>query len=402
MTTSLRKAAKCAGITDDFSVRDVTHLAERLPPFHGLQLPEDGTISTLALMRHLERHLCEAGSDYHKVPVPPELRSPSMEEGQILIDGIAREIALFMGRSDWELDWHIFPTLDQDVHDRLLQSGELSHDTLFCEFMVIDDSHDETLGRTWYSSDMDAVLMLATPPADNPDEWVTASEYWSARADDSQGSNVEVAALDSATRANSHLLAGRVYLQGVFVNDEDHLEIHPLDSIAYAREFADSQTLLQARAGDGAWPDSTLTWRVAAVTNAGGHRINNCDFLARARTTTWYLDLPGRARAADAVVTVVEDPTPRFRYPATQHHHLFPPQLPETRWISERGVSRVTVQPPPDGRPRPTREYPRDPLDPQQWPKLKVTVTMDQPSDCEGPPWQCGGFWLRDYTVGVG
>ena len=56
-----------------------------------------------------------ADCDYSPVPVPADLRGPTGEEAQILIDGIARRIALFMGKRDWELDWHIYLDLRNQV-----------------------------------------------------------------------------------------------------------------------------------------------------------------------------------------------------------------------------------------------------------------------------------------------
>ena len=60
-----------------------------------------------------------ADCDYSPVPVPADLRGPTGEEAQILIDGIARRIALFMGKRDWELDWHIYLDLRNQVEDQL-------------------------------------------------------------------------------------------------------------------------------------------------------------------------------------------------------------------------------------------------------------------------------------------
>lgn len=408
--TSLMEVARCVGLSGTIAVRrDLAAVARSSAgECAALQPPSDGSVSVLRVMRHLEWCRCSSGCAYQKMPVPLEHRAPSGEEAQILIDGIAERVTLFMGQTDWELDWHIYPRLDASVRDQLARIGTLNHDTLFCEFMVVDDSHDETFGgRTWYSADMDPVLLLRPVPGEDT---VTASEHWSHVAADARGAfggdNVEVADIDNAeTRDHAGIIGGRVYLQGAFVNDDDHLEIHPLDSIAYARE-AISDEVLAAKPtdddGQDEWPVTSVKWRVAAVTNAGGHRVNNCDFLRKRRTTVWYLDLPSAARSADASIVVTEA-TPGFLYPAIQHVHLPGSELPPARRIADRQVASIDVQPSPDGRCRSREEFPVDPTDPhdEPWPKLKVTITMEEPADCEGGPWNCGGYWLRDYNITV-
>ena len=86
---------------------------------------------------------------------------------------------------------------------------------------------------------------------------------------------------------------GFVYLQGAFVNDAYHdiqLDIHPLDSIAYAIDKYNKT--ISVNYGHRDWPSNFVRWRVAAFTNSTLHRINKCSYLQKERTTTWYLDLP--------------------------------------------------------------------------------------------------------------
>lgn len=407
--TSLREIAHCVGVSGAISVQGkLVTLARRPDQCGGLELPPDGTVSVLRVMRHLEWCRCSSGCAYQKMPVPFEHRAPSGEEAQILIDGVAERVSLFMGQTDWELDWHIYPRLDDAVRTRLAQIGTLKHDTVFCEFMVVDDSHDETFGgRTWYSADMDPLLLLRPVPGTDA---ATASEHWSQVAAEARGwtggENLEVADIDSdQTRDHAGIIGGRVYLQGAFVNDDDHLEIHPLDSIAYARDAGTGRVLTaRATAEDGPdnWPTRAVRWRVAAVTNAGGHRINNCTFLRKRRTTVWYLDLPSTARSAGASI-VVKEGAPGFLYPAVQHIHLPWDPLPTPERIPDRQVASVDVQPTPDGQPRRREDFPVDPMDrrDEPWPKLKVTITMEEPADCEDGPWDCGGYWLREYEIAV-
>ena len=179
-----------------------------------------------------------------------------------------------MGKSDWELDWHIFPRLDEPVVTRLQAVGQL-RGTLFCEWMGVDRWEDEILGRQWWSSDMDRILSLRWPLPDARSGAETASEHWSLVEDDNQGGSAEIVAdiNNAAKRGNARIVGGRVYLQGAFVMDDPtdtdehaHLEIHPLDSVAYALDG--DGTVLAQRGTDTSWPRSTVVWRVGVVTNA--------------------------------------------------------------------------------------------------------------------------------------
>jgi len=341
-----------------------------------------GPISLLRVMRRVEWAFC-GGADYLKAGVPVDLRSPSREEAQIIVDGIASKVKLFMGKSDWELDWHVYLNLDEQVKARLRTAGPLPASGLYSELMGIDRWEDEIVGRQWWSSDMDGVFSLRWPlPNGHPDA-ETASEHWSWEANDNQGTNITVADTSvPSSRSNSAIVGSRVYLQGPLVIDmpldtDDHnlLEIHPLDSIAYARD-ANGATL-STRPTDASWPNTTVQWRVAVTTNGGFHRINSCDFLRKARTTVWYLALP-RAASLPGMFTSVTG-----RAPGLWH-------APSNSRYTGRGVKSVTVEPQADGARLSHTAFPVDPVDGRH--KLRVSVTMDQPDD-----W--GGIFLHDYTM---
>src|SRR3712207_1396072 len=161
-----------------------------------------------------------ADCKYSKVRVPANFRGPAGEEAQILVDGIARRISLFMGKKDWELDWHIYLDLPDQVEDRLRRVGHLHRDGLFCEWMIVNRWEDELLGRQWWSDDMDQVLLLAQLPESMRRGGQTISEDWSLIEDESQGGSATTVAQrdDPATRRNSALVehGARVYLQGAF------------------------------------------------------------------------------------------------------------------------------------------------------------------------------------------
>ena len=316
MTTSLQRIAECLNKSGAVSVKDdLLPVAQLELPFRpAIDLPADGSISALQLMRHLEWFWCRGDCVFQKMPVPAQFRAPSGEEAQILLDGIAERVSLFMGSRDDELDWHVYPRLDEATKAALREVGPLEDNKLWCEWMASDHSHDETLGRQWWSSDMDNVLLLRQLPNQRG---ATASEHWSLEEDDAQGdSSTTVAEIDDdQTRSNSGIIGGRVYLQGPFVRDRgsigpfqgnhDHLEIHPLDSIAYARQT--DGTVIAARPTETSWPDRSVQWRVAALANSAKHKINGCGFLKQDRTTVWYLALPNHAGLPSASITVRED-----------------------------------------------------------------------------------------------
>ncbi len=383
MTTSLRHLGECIEASGPFSVRsDLVPAAEqgRFPRIGLGQI--GGPISALRIMRRVEWAFC-GGADYLKTAVPRELRSPSREEAQVIVDGIVSKVKLFMGRSDWELDWHVYLDLDEQVKASLRTAGPLPAGGLYSELMGIDRWEGEIFGRQWWSSDMDGAFSLRWPLPDGHGDAETASEHWSWAANDDQGTNITVAdANDQSRRGNSAIVGRRVYLQGPLVIDmpldtDDHnlLEIHPLDSIAYARDG--SGTTLSARPTDAGWPNTLVQWRVAATTNGKFHRIGSCDFLRQPRTTVWYLALP-RAATLPGVSTFVTG-----RAPGLWH-------APSNQRYTGRGVRSVSVEPPADGAALSPASFPIDPVDGRH--KLRVSITMDEPDD-----W--GGIFLHDYTI---
>ena len=302
-----------------------------------------------------------------------------------------------MGKRDWELDWHIYLDLPDQVEDQLRQVGHLHRDGLFCEWMVVNRWEDELLGRQWWSDDLDQTLLLAQLPESQRRGGQTISEDWSLIEDDSQGGSATTVAQrdDPATRRNSALVehGARVYLQGVFVSDDDHdpahLEIHPLDSIAYAlRPTAGGKwTVLSARPTSSSWPQGVVRWRVAAFTNASFHRVNDCGFVKKERTTVWYLDLPHDAMEPESV-TLVSQASPGF-WSSSQG-----------RRVTGGGIKEVEVEPGPTGSPLELSSFPVDPRDGRR--KLRVQVTMDRPDERD-KGWVSGRF-LRDFdrSVAVG
>ncbi len=388
MTTSLRQVARCLpGGDDDIAVRrDLVPAVESGNPLaqrFGLGKLA-GDVSLAQVMRHLEWQRCDA-ANYLKMPVPLEHRSPSREEAQISVDGLVRRVSLFMGKSDWELDWHIYLDLDPDVHHRLARIGRL-RDTLFCEWMVVNRWEREIVGRQWWSNDMDTMLALRWPLPDGHPEAETASDHWSWVENDHQGDESEtVAALDNPERRNnSALIGGRVYLQGAFVKDDpmdddehNHLEIHPLDSIAYS--IGSDGRVLATSPFETGWPACTVRWRVGAVTNSGFHRINQCSFVAKPRRTIWYLPLPSQASLPGARIGIQEQRPGFWHSPTNQR-------------FEQRGVERMTVTPEPNDGTYSYSSFPADPSDGRR--KLRIDVVMEAPDD-----W--GGLLLRDYTITV-
>jgi hypothetical protein len=174
---------------------------------------------------------------------------------------------------------------------------------------------------------------------------------------------------------------GRVYLQGTFVkcdptaDDHNHLEIHPLDSVAYAKDVAGN--VIAARPSETAWPDRTVVWRVGVVSNAGFHRINSCGFVRRRRTTVWYLTLPAQSSLPTMSISVDQNDPGFWHSPTNQR-------------FTRRGVVNVAVDPPAYGQPHGIASFPIDPVDGRN--KLRVEVTMERPDD-----W--GGLFLRDFTI---
>lgn len=294
---------------------------------------------------------------YSRLPVPPAYQGSSGEKGQIQLDGIATKVEVFHGRVDDEADWHVFINPDDD--DWPVE--------MYCEVMVLDDYSKPTFGDDkFYSADFTLPFRLVKPGSAHP-AWDLGKE-----AIDSQGHSLDCS---QYSRLVEH--AGRVYLQGPYVNDEAHdtrVEIHPLDSIAFAIDSS-SQTI-SARPGDADWPSDFVRWRVAAFANSSLHRINDENFVQRRRTTTWFLDPPGRP------------PTSRRRpvFDAEIFTTLEVDEEPRALWngdteamYAERRVAAIS---PP--------QFSEDPRDGRT--KVRVSITMEEPDSH-------GGIVVRDYLI---
>ena len=278
-------------------------------------IPMSAEVSLLNVMRFLEWQWCDS-ANYLKMG---SLRTCDHRPGGGADRGrrCGREGHAVHGEVRLGARLAYFPRLDEPVVTRLQAVGQL-RGTLFCEWMGVDRWEDEILGRQWWSSDMDRILSLRWPLPDARSGAETASEHWSLVEDDNQGGSAEIVAdiNNAAKRGNARIVGGRVYLQGAFVMDDPtdtdehaHLEIHPLDSVAYALDG--DGTVLAQRGTDTSWPRSTVVWRVGVVTNAEFHRINGCSFLEQDRTTVWYLDLPTLA-GLPTIAVRVDDSEPGF------------------------------------------------------------------------------------------
>jgi hypothetical protein len=316
-----------------------------------------------------------SSGEYPELPVPPAYRGPSGEPGQILLDGIAMRVSVFHGRVDDELDWHVYIDPDPSVWQTMapflrsngvkIRNHDLAH--FYCEFMVLDKFQTPFLGDDkFFSADVTEALRLSKHGSQH------AAWDFGLMAMDDQTKGHDVS--DSSRLVRD---GGRVYLQGAFVNDADHetdshvqVEIHPLDSIAFA--MTESGTTISARWGQSDWPSRFVRWRVAVVANSDLHRINRLDYMKRDRATTWWLDFPGAALAEDEIgpqavrtFTVVEE--------AVMLWDGDKKELYDSYGVKSRGWD--VVFDPSVGRGR-----------------LKVDVTMRNPDDF-------GGIIIRDYVI---
>jgi hypothetical protein len=232
---------------------------------------------------------------YPPLPIPNALRAPGREAAQAQIGGEARRVTLFHGRSDDELDWHIYIAPDVAARRALaahlraharggngLDEGDF--DRIYCELMVLDGWRNPRFDEFFFSADVRRALHLQRPAWD-----------YSEDAGNDQGNERELTGQSGLASVGA-----RVYLQGPFVNDAEHglrPEIHPLDSIAYA--LVDGAPLAVGQ-DDPSWPATGLTWRVAVFANSTFHRINRADYQEQERTTTWLLDLPRAAQAQES------------------------------------------------------------------------------------------------------
>jgi hypothetical protein len=322
-------------------------------------------------------------ADYQVLNVPSDFRGPAREHGQIQIYGDAERVTLFHGRIHEEFDWHIFLSMSGDVAADL--SGQLIADqvpisiddvsNLYFELMVVDGWHRRSVTwppwqasfqRKYDTADVSRAFRLQKGSSRHP-----AYDIGKDVADE-PGTNKDVS-------RQSRLIAdgGRVYLQGLLVLDLGHtparLEIHPLDSIAFAMS-QDGRTL-GVGPEDASWPSDVIRWRVAWFTNSRHHRVNREWRLRRERTTTWYLPIPGRQQNEIDFPPSVS----LARYLEVRASPISVWDSKEDEWYDARGVAEVSS---------PTLSV--DPRD--ETLKLRVSATMN-------PPNKRGGILIRDYVV---
>lgn len=288
---------------------------------------------------------------YAPLPVPPSHQGPSGEPGQILLDGIVQKITLFHGRVDDEADWHVFIRPDR---------ADWPQD-MYCEIMVLDDFETPFIGDDkFFTADFSPAFRLIKEGSANP-AWEVGL-----KAIDEQSDSVNVTEAGVTSRLVTH--QGRAYLQGAYVNDEAHgtqVEIHPLDSIAFAID--DSDNTIAVKRGQPGWPETSIRWRVAYFANSSLHRINSEKYVQRERTTTWLLDLPdplGPAFPGNVSVTEIRR---QLRFKDTSEMH------------DGRGVKSIAPH-----------ELVTDLRDGRR--KLRVSATLNKPDEK-------GGIVVIDYRV---
>lgn len=314
---------------------------------------------------------------YPLLPIHPDFLGPSGEQGQILLDGIVIRVSLFHGRIDDEADWHVYirldnPTVARTLGPHLRSNGievdDFSLCKIYCELMVIDRHRNPLFDEFFDSADLTAPLRLSKPGSAHP-AWDLGLF-----AGDNQGTNHDFSCFSRLFRDG-----GRVYLQGPFVNDKEHgirLEIHPLDSIAFAMNA--SGKTLAGRRSDAEWPSHEVHWRVAWFGNSSFHRINDEAYMQKPRTTTWFLELPGEL---DDIPPNVLNTTPSFaNFSITTKDVELWDGRDDTMYLS-RGVASID-----------TAELGVDPRDNRI--KLRVSATMKEPD-------KRGGIIVRDYTLKV-
>jgi hypothetical protein len=363
--------------------------------------------------------LITLGQLYPRVPVPPEFRGPSGEPGQIMLDGMVKSLTAFHGDVDDEADWHVTIALVGTVRGRLrdiLKStySSMPNDdcdrtescnlaTIYSELMVCDRHKSTTFDEFFYSADYTLPYLLSQPPADRRPVWASNFDGTPRVLDPDWTGEHPAWDLGLITQFGqsgdhdfsqySNLDAGRVYLQGAFVEDAEHrrcrptpgipcsiappkfatvtrFEIHPLDSIAFAMNEPGALLFVQRR--DPGWPSDFVKWRVAVFANSKFHRINDEAYVKKVRTTTWYLDLPSNAENSwgDLATTIRVIEQPRRLWDGGNK-----------KWYFSRGVNSYVPW-----------TLAVDPKDGRK--KLKIVAKMNIPDD-----W--GGIVVRDYGIRV-
>jgi len=310
---------------------------------------------------------------YPPLSVPPSLRSPSGEPGQILLGGVAKKVSLYHGfwtefLIDRELDWHVHIDLPSSTKRTLIthlgaagcRITAKNLEDVYSEHMVLDSAElkgDDPATRYLGYRSADVSLPFRLEGSQHPawDLGLIAARH-------------PHRGMDFSKYSKLCKEGGYTYLQGAFVNDAYHgiqLEIHPLDAIAFAMD-KDAKTL-STEFGERDWPSDQVRWRVAAFTNSTLHRVNRCLYLQKERVTKWFLALPGDAYRSGHTARVDVIPIP---------HRLW--NGVRKVWYGSRGVKSVS---------RALTKDPRDGLT-----KLEVTVTMNAPD-------KLGGMWVCDFLI---
>lgn len=245
---------------------------------------------------------------YPLLSIPSAYVSPSKEKGQILLDGLVKNVTLFHGHNADEVDWHIYISLSDKIKNDLTNSAKkefskITHDfnEIYSELMVIDDYRNLSPlenppfgDEKFYSADVTKPFLLFRSGSDHP-AWDFGVEVTRNQGGDG---------LDYTN--NSKLKSGRVYLQGAYVNDKAHsaspiylvkAEIHPLDAIAFAMD--ENGSVYSTKYGQKGWAQTFVKWRVAFFANSSYHRINSEKYLKKERRTLFYLDLPDKAYSSE-------------------------------------------------------------------------------------------------------
>jgi len=198
---------------------------------------------------------------------------------------------------------YLTPPIPQELGEHLHSNGFMAFNVedaalheIYSEVMVNDHADTPLFGDDkFFSADFGRPLGLSKRSA-HP-AWDLGLE-----AIDGQGDEQDFSFYSQLERDLDH-----AYLQGHLMNNKEHgirVEIHPLDSIAFAMDSAGKT--LTARLGEPDWPKSFVKWRVAVFANSKLHRINEESCVQKERTTTWFLDLPSDANLPLMEVTLVE------------------------------------------------------------------------------------------------
>lgn len=309
---------------------------------------------------------------YPLLHIPPAYRSPSGEKGQILLSGTCTMVKFFHGESDDEADWHWFidinPTVENDlflsIKNEAIEDIELKDlDNMYAELMLVSSHNSTWFDEFFYPLDVDLAFMFKAENDEHPFYNLALPEIT-----ENQGTPSTDLSLNSELVSKN----AYIYLQGPFVNDAEHdirPEIHPLDAIAFAMN-ENGNPLSVTIADDDKWPSEKIIWRVGFFSNSDYHRINNETYLQKARTTTWYLDLPKNAYDSfkSPIINVQE-----------QRRKLW--LIEENQVYTELGLKMGPIY-----------EVAIDPKDGKK--KLKVTATMEIPD-------KYGGIVITDYTIDV-